>query len=76
MIEQFEEVKNIIDYERAGHAIHDAGVGTEENGSRIVTVILPTLQPDERNVRLTLYSRLINDGWFISVWAIYKQTYP
>ncbi|AMX92421.1 hypothetical protein EN962_24205 [Mesorhizobium sp. M7A.F.Ca.CA.001.09.2.1] len=72
MREQFDGSRLIIDYDRIDPEQQFA-VGVDPDGFRLITGQLPPRDDQRQQVIMTIYSKNLNDGPFISVWTFHEE---
>ncbi|MBZ9886893.1 hypothetical protein LB559_02895 [Mesorhizobium sp. BR1-1-3] len=72
MREQFDGSRLIIDYDRIDPEQQFA-VGVNPDGFRLITGQLPPRDDQRQQVIMTIYSKNLNDGPFISVWTFHEE---
>ncbi|RUY86802.1 MULTISPECIES: hypothetical protein [unclassified Mesorhizobium] len=72
MREQFDGSRLIIDYDRIDPEQQFA-VGVDPDGFRLITGQLPPRDDQRQQVIMTICSKNLNDGPFISVWTFHEE---
>ncbi|MDF3155806.1 hypothetical protein P3C58_27965 [Mesorhizobium sp. XAP10] len=72
MREQFDGSRLIIDYDRIDPEQQFA-VGVDPDGFRLITGQLAPRDDQRQQVIMTIYSKNLNDGPFISVWTFQEE---
>lgn len=72
MREQFDESRLIIGYDRIDLE-QQFGVGINPDGFRLITGQLLPRNDQRQHIILTVYSKDLNDGSFISVWTFHED---